>query len=248
MVYADFTASPTENVILLEWWTESEIDNLGFYLQRSLRETGPYQRITPFIATDSDGIHITYYFWFDDTVVAGTVYYYRLESVNEQGISAYYGPVAASTSGVIIPATLTPTSSVTLGSTSVIPTDSVAALSQTPTPTGFSPSTLATLTGTLIATQATPTETPTPHGSASPTATTTLEPLPKIELTFPPTETHPPFTPTIVKSTKNTSTPTSQEPVLVRAPVRLTTLGLVVVALWVCLGVFLVYIVRQLIE
>ncbi len=118
----------------------------------------------------------------DDQAVAGTTYYYSVQSVGWTGVA---GPCSAVVSGVL-PGTASPTATPSVTSTA------------TPTPTGTATST-ATATPTATAT-ATRTATPNPTATATPTRTST--PVPP---TFTPTATSTP-TPTLTASAVPTST------------------------------------------
>lgn len=112
-----FTATPSRNGILLEWETASEIDNAGFHIWRSDTAEGTYTQITneliPAQGEPSMGAEYEY----EDTDVArkvftrhdknrnrvyifqdlaqGRTYYYKLEAIDNAGVSEFFGPVSA---------------------------------------------------------------------------------------------------------------------------------------------------------
>lgn len=84
VVLYSFTASVMDDSILLEWITVSEINNVGFFIQRAQQADGPYVRISPYFPTLSENGEGDEYFWFDEVVEADQVYYYRLEAIEDR--------------------------------------------------------------------------------------------------------------------------------------------------------------------
>jgi hypothetical protein len=254
----EFIASAVGETVLLEWRTISETGNAGFYIQRSNQEGGPFLRISPYFESlVQDGVGEEY-FWFDITAEPGIVYYYRLEAIDDQGISQFFGPIPGSINEGLITATF---------ANAQTPT-------RTPTPPGISATGAATATGaTPTATRAavstgmlpsptTPgiTSTPTPDVTLTafaelgitltPTMTSTLEPLPSIELLFPATMTPEPVS-AASQPQLHAEAPTVLTAVVeVRGPFglsnRLLALFGIVGALWLVLGALLVFLVRKL--
>jgi len=75
--------------------TASELNTAGFYLTRSLTETGVYTIISPFIDSRG-GVHVGADYTFTDTsVVNGTTYFYKLLEIELNMEEYYYGPVHA---------------------------------------------------------------------------------------------------------------------------------------------------------
>ena len=232
------------NNITLQWETATEIDNAGFYIQRSLEINAGYQRITSFIASQGDQFTGHYYEYNDQTVSSGIGYYYKLEIVSAGGDSEYSDAV----NGIINVSTPTTTTTQAINPTN------------TPTPTSTNvvsiPTSTLTRTATLVPTRRNPTpsatvptgptQTITPAYTPSQTPTTTLMPLPAITLIFPAfTATTTPVT-AITQSSSisdiNTSQDNSDRSVFSQ---RLKLLIIVVIILWVVLALFLVIYFRQ---
>ena len=252
--YEDFSATPTQDGnILLEWWTDSEVNNQFFFIQRSPAAQGAYERLnSSYTLTESvNGEGGYYYFYEDDNVETNQTYYYRVEAVDVDGSSSFYGPI---NSIVLEGKTATPT---LVATASAQPTTPLV----TPTRAGSTATIAATFTRTVLI-QATPAvtvtsritdelgNTPDPNLTTTPTYTKTFEPLPTIELILP-------VSPT--SAIQNKETPTSRvvtQPAtavpkdisnsLENLPDRLVVLIGVVGALWLTLGIFLVYMIRKL--
>lgn len=227
---AAFTVTGENEVVYVEWETATELNNAGFYVWRSLTESGTYTRISPLIPADqTDPLSGAYYEYIDYDVTNGTIYWYKLEAIdsNDQS-SEFYGPLFA------IPGEATPTRTATqLGAPTQTRTATInpTGTSTQPQPTAASatpyPAPNATATfpaSTPLPTQPFPTLPPQPTspGVLQPTptqlstpvtpTTSTVEsvvPLLEITLIFP--------TEGINLRTRTTPTPTLQ-PVAAAAP------------------------------
>lgn len=115
---ASFTAIPSQNGILLEWETASEIKHAGFHIWRSDSAEGTYTQITDALIPAEGGPSMGAVYAYEDTnmlrkvytrhdmnrnriyvfqdLAGGRAYYYRLEAIDDAGMSEFFGPVSAS--------------------------------------------------------------------------------------------------------------------------------------------------------
>ncbi len=258
-----FTYTIKPGQITLYWVTASELNNAGFFINRSLEINGLYNQISDFIPSQGDGITGASYEFTDQHVTNGSTYYYKLEMVDTSNQSSFTDPLTV--------ALVTPTP--TLTRTSVITVTATNTQTRVPSPTSTSPGSTATPSRTPIATGSrtplpsatstsypivtytprpsiTPTPQPsgtvTPIGLDTPTTTTTLIPLPSITLIFPAftqTET-PTITVTFTSSTPTltrTNTPSDQG----RTAYKIIYLVGIVILLWLLLGGFIYFYMRR---
>ena len=84
---SSFRAEHTNTGVVLNWVTESEVDNAGFYIYRSKTNDGEFKVVN---ATIIQGAGTTgernAYTWTDTTAKPNTVYYYRIEDVSHAGV------------------------------------------------------------------------------------------------------------------------------------------------------------------
>ncbi len=81
-----FTAAPTCSGVLLSWTTASETENLGFYLERSVRADGAFQRINSELVPGAGNASSQHnYSYTDHSAETGIDYYYRLLDVSFDG-------------------------------------------------------------------------------------------------------------------------------------------------------------------
>jgi len=90
-----FAARQEKNTIKLEWITESEIENLGFILERQESEDENWQEIGSFLTHSSmegkgSSTKRTNYSFMDEEIKGGKTYSYRLADVNYQGEKVYH--------------------------------------------------------------------------------------------------------------------------------------------------------------
>ena len=90
-----FTSKSLGDAIQLDWETASEVDNLGFYLYRSITPVKPQEPLTNLIPSQSPGgIEGAVYTYVDDTVTFGVQYYYWLEDIDlSSRVDSVSGPV-----------------------------------------------------------------------------------------------------------------------------------------------------------
>jgi hypothetical protein len=89
-----------DGAIALTWTTSQSVRHAGFNLARSLNAEGPYERLNPLLITGSSP-----YRYLDD-LARGSSYFYRLESIDLDGRSAFFGPVSATAAASIFPSRL----------------------------------------------------------------------------------------------------------------------------------------------
>ena len=90
-----FTSKSLGDAIQLDWETASEVDNLGFYLYRSITPVKPQEPLTDLIPSQSPGgMEGAVYTYVDDTVTFGVQYYYWLEDIDlSSRVDSVSGPV-----------------------------------------------------------------------------------------------------------------------------------------------------------
>jgi len=109
-----FEAVPQDHRILINWRTLSEIDTAGFNLWRRESEDGEYTKINPWTIEATGGAILgADYFYTDDIAKGDTAisdkakaetakpesrYYYKLEDINNEGVSTFHGPVSVTIS------------------------------------------------------------------------------------------------------------------------------------------------------
>lgn len=91
---SSFTAESVSGGVLLKWTTESEIENLGFLLERKTAGTS-WQEIVSYKNDDAlmghgTGSFATDYEYTDKLVQQGNTYEYRLADVDENGVVTYH--------------------------------------------------------------------------------------------------------------------------------------------------------------
>ncbi|MBU0490200.1 MAG: hypothetical protein KKD31_19850, partial [Bacteroidetes bacterium] len=76
----DFNALPGNSKVTLCWTTESETENLGFNLYRSVNKNGEFLMLNAeLIPGHGSTSEMHEYFWVDKNVVNGVSYYYKIE-------------------------------------------------------------------------------------------------------------------------------------------------------------------------
>ena len=84
---SQFRADRTETGVVVNWTTQSEMENAGFYVLRRLEGASDFERITPsLIAGAGTTAERSTYTYRDTTAKANVAYYYRLEEVSLSGV------------------------------------------------------------------------------------------------------------------------------------------------------------------
>jgi hypothetical protein len=171
VVLIEFIALPGESFVLLQWSTEQETNNTGFYLYRSESQNSGYARIGEFIpGVGSSDEGMEYQYW-DDEVENGTTYWYKLEAIDSNNTVQNLGPISV-TPGESTGDTNTETPTATATATQPVQTGTPT-LTPTVTQPGQASSATATLTATQSGQTVTPTRTPTETSEATEEAETT---------------------------------------------------------------------------
>jgi hypothetical protein len=89
-----FNSARARAGIQLSWRTESETNNLGFFLFRSLSENGPFEPVNAEIISGAGSASSAHeYEYVDRNVDAKTTYWYLLETVDVNGDTTTMGPI-----------------------------------------------------------------------------------------------------------------------------------------------------------
>ncbi len=100
VMLSSFTARGGNQQVLLQWRTESEFNNLGFIIERSLSKDGPFSEIAsyqnyPQLAGQGNSNQPHQYQFTDLQVENNKTYYYRLVDVDVNGWKTYHNVVSA---------------------------------------------------------------------------------------------------------------------------------------------------------
>ncbi|MDD2890762.1 MAG: FlgD immunoglobulin-like domain containing protein [bacterium] len=91
--FTGMTANPEVGYIQLNWFTETEKDNLKWLLQRSENKEDNYTQIAEIPAK---GAGPNSYVYPDSTVTPGLTFWYKLGAMDNSGNTVWYNPVSAS--------------------------------------------------------------------------------------------------------------------------------------------------------
>lgn len=242
-----FEAEGIDGKVILTWETASELDNAGFFIQRSNSETGTYQRISFFIPSMGDDVVGAQYYFEDDAVTNGVTYWYKLEALDYSQNADFYGPISV-TPGIVRTATNTPTITATPtrtstsqsgATTTAIPTNTFPVPTATATQSSaypVPPTALPSATTTPAVNQ--PTLTP---GSPTALPTETLIPLPSITFVLPGSAGS---TAGTLDSSAGIEGQTSFLDWF--TPQRITVIGLILL-IWTMLAIWFAYTIRQMV-
>jgi hypothetical protein len=87
-----FNATPQNGRVKIDWVTQSEIDNLGFYVQRASEEKGVFLEISLLIPGAGTSTEKHDYHFVDDRVEPSS-YWYKLKQIDVNGAVKLYGPL-----------------------------------------------------------------------------------------------------------------------------------------------------------
>jgi hypothetical protein len=95
ILLSSFIAIPSFDKVILQWSTESEINNAGFNIYKA-EGNGQYEKSnSTFIPAEGSPTEGAAYEFIDDDVQNRTTYSYKLEDVDLNGIATEHGPVSA---------------------------------------------------------------------------------------------------------------------------------------------------------
>jgi hypothetical protein len=90
---ASFTATPGRGCVAVCWTTQSETDNLGFWLWRSV-DAEHYERLNEALIPGHGTTSVpSTYRYMDTGVQVGASYFYKLEDVDVSGVGTLHGPI-----------------------------------------------------------------------------------------------------------------------------------------------------------
>jgi hypothetical protein len=94
-----FRAEFTDNLILIEWSTESELNNAGFEIYKSTDTDSQYSLVSsyknnPELIGQGNSNHRHEYSITDEFIEWGRTYFYRLAEVDFSGVKTFYGPIS----------------------------------------------------------------------------------------------------------------------------------------------------------
>ncbi len=97
----NFSASISENQVVLIWSTATETENLGFHLFRSMEVAKDYRQITTELIKGSGSSNRAHHYSFvDRNVLPGQTYYYKLADVDFAGNMRFHGPISVTVDAV----------------------------------------------------------------------------------------------------------------------------------------------------
>lgn len=97
---SSFTTQVTNGQISLHWVTQSEVDALGYEIQRALEKNGSYETIASYrdhsdLRAKGNYSAKTEYRYVDDAATPGVTYWYKLISHDLDGSQQTFGPISA---------------------------------------------------------------------------------------------------------------------------------------------------------
>ena len=86
VILSHFRANRTESGVVLEWATQSELDNAGFNILRSETKSGRFAKVNPSLIVGAGTTSESHdYQWTDTTTKPNGAYFYRIEDVSFAG-------------------------------------------------------------------------------------------------------------------------------------------------------------------
>jgi hypothetical protein len=91
--FRSFTAARSRKGVVLRWRTGTEVDLLGFRVYRSRGRS--WARLDHSLVAAKGSVSARTYRFVDRTAKRGVAYRYRIEAVDREGTTAWFGPVSA---------------------------------------------------------------------------------------------------------------------------------------------------------
>lgn len=99
-----FTAVTVEGGIILKWTTQSEVNNLGFNIYRSLKEGEGYTKINEKLIEGAGTSSVAHsYTYKDKRLLNDTTYWYKIEDMSLTGKGTMHGPISITTKSEPVP-------------------------------------------------------------------------------------------------------------------------------------------------
>jgi len=94
-----FSSEMTSGLVTLKWTTESEINNLGFEIYRSMEEDSLYILLSSYkfnedLVGQGNSSTKHFYTYTDTELLVNQTYWYKLADVDLKGIKTYHGPLS----------------------------------------------------------------------------------------------------------------------------------------------------------
>ncbi|KAA3611286.1 MAG: T9SS C-terminal target domain-containing protein [Calditrichaeota bacterium] len=101
-----FTAVAGNNSIELNWETASELNNLGYILERTTKQNNTFAEISSYkdnsaLAGQGNSSTVNNYSYVDNNVVNGENYLYRLSDISMSGVRTYHSVIEASANQIV---------------------------------------------------------------------------------------------------------------------------------------------------
>ena len=93
---SSFVAEAGDGKVTVKWSTASELDNQGFNLWRATSAAGEPTKINnKLVSAKAESVGGAEYSLIDTKIKNGSTYYYKLEDIDNKGVSSWHGPVVA---------------------------------------------------------------------------------------------------------------------------------------------------------
>jgi len=108
IVLSSFTAAVENKTVILNWVTETEPDNAGFYVFRSQHETNDFVQINPSLIPAMGDVFSGATYEYTDQLSEFGTYYYKLQSISLQDVRSFHGPITVAATSVDVKKNIIP--------------------------------------------------------------------------------------------------------------------------------------------